>query len=187
MALAANLAQTKCILVLTQDIADQYLRDRSLTPVLQAVIGGKFAQQIICKGLPYRSEKEEEFYQVLQPPDTQDVILVYCALLKIHCELQTHLSVSLCTNGHIATLLHCFGTAEFGRQGKADTRGVLGSICARRIDGRGQSVLLRRSQSKGDACSSSSLLFLLFRICFYTVGMTVPLWQNQVVCARTYH
>ncbi|KAL3156421.1 hypothetical protein ABBQ38_000732 [Trebouxia sp. C0009 RCD-2024] len=47
-----------------QDIADQYLRDRSLTPVLQGVIGGKFAQQIICKGLPYRSEKEEEFYQL---------------------------------------------------------------------------------------------------------------------------
>ena len=52
-----------------QDIADQYLRDRSLTPVLQAVIGGKFAQQIICKGLPYRSEKEEEFYQVQKPLD----------------------------------------------------------------------------------------------------------------------
>lgn len=52
---------------MVQDIADQYLRDRSLTPVLQAVIGGKFAQQIICKGLPYRSEKEEEFYQVLKP------------------------------------------------------------------------------------------------------------------------
>ncbi len=31
---------------------------------MQAVIGGKFAQQIICKGVPYRSEKEEEFYQV---------------------------------------------------------------------------------------------------------------------------
>ena len=32
---------------------------------MQAVIGGKFAQQIICRGVPYRSEKEEEFYQVL--------------------------------------------------------------------------------------------------------------------------
>lgn len=47
-----------------QDTADQYLRDRSLSPVLQAVIGGKFAQQIICRGVPYRSEKEEDFYQV---------------------------------------------------------------------------------------------------------------------------
>ena len=54
-----------------QDIADQYLRDRSLTPVLQAVIGGKFAQQIICTGLPYRSEKEEEFYQVMKPLNMQ--------------------------------------------------------------------------------------------------------------------
>ena len=64
-------SQIKCMLLLTQDIADQYLRDRRLTPVLQAVIGGKFAQQIICKGLPYRSEKEEEFYQVLQPLNPQ--------------------------------------------------------------------------------------------------------------------
>lgn len=48
-----------------QDTADQYLRDRKLPPVMQAVIGGKFAQQIICRGVPYRSEKEEEFYQVL--------------------------------------------------------------------------------------------------------------------------
>ena len=59
-----------------QDIADQYLRDRRSTPVLQAVIGGKFAQQIICKGLPYRSEKEEEFYQVLQLLNTQVLTLV---------------------------------------------------------------------------------------------------------------
>ena len=51
---------------LKQDTADQYLRDRRLDPVLQAVIGGKFAQQIICKGVPYQSEKEEEFYQVVQ-------------------------------------------------------------------------------------------------------------------------
>ena len=47
-----------------QDTADQYLRDRRLPPIMQAVIGGKFAQQIICRGLPYRSEREEEFYQV---------------------------------------------------------------------------------------------------------------------------
>ena len=46
--------------------------------------------------------------------------------------------------------MHCFGTAELGRQGKADTRGVLGSVRARRVDGRGQPVLLRRSKPKGD-------------------------------------
>ena len=51
-----------------QDTVDQCLRDRTLPPVMQAVIGGKFAQQIICRGVPYRSEKEEEFYQVLALP-----------------------------------------------------------------------------------------------------------------------
>lgn len=64
-------SQIKRMWLLTQDIADQYLRDRRSTPVLQAVIGGKFAQQIICKGLPYRSEKEEEFYQVQQLLNTK--------------------------------------------------------------------------------------------------------------------
>lgn len=59
-----------------QDTADQYLRDRNLPPVLQAVIGGKFAQQIICRGVPYRSEKEEDFYQVC---------LHGCGLYKIEC------------------------------------------------------------------------------------------------------
>ena len=46
-----------------QDTLDQYLQDRKLQPVMQAVIGGKMAQQIICKSVDYQSEKEEEFYQ----------------------------------------------------------------------------------------------------------------------------
>ena len=31
---------------------------------MQAVMGGTFAQQIICRSVNYRSEKEEDFYQV---------------------------------------------------------------------------------------------------------------------------
>jgi hypothetical protein len=27
-------------------------------------MGGRFAQQVICRGLPYRSEREEEFLQI---------------------------------------------------------------------------------------------------------------------------
>ena len=43
---------------------DQHLRGRKETPAMQAVMGGTFAQQIICKSVNYRSEKEEDFYQV---------------------------------------------------------------------------------------------------------------------------
>lgn len=68
-----------------QDTADQYLRDRKLPPVLQAVIGGKFAQQIICKGVPYRSEKEEDFYQVLQL-SCMSVSVIRCCLPGISNE-----------------------------------------------------------------------------------------------------
>lgn len=50
----------------TQDLVDQHLRERKETPAMQAVMGGAFAQQIICRSVPYRSEKEEDFYQVLQ-------------------------------------------------------------------------------------------------------------------------
>lgn len=32
-------------------------------PAMQLVMGGKFAQQIICKSVAFRSEKEEDFYQ----------------------------------------------------------------------------------------------------------------------------
>ena len=34
---------------------------------MQAVLGGKFAQQIICRNLPYRSEKHEDFFQARRP------------------------------------------------------------------------------------------------------------------------
>ena len=63
--------------LLVQDTADQYLRDRRLTPVMQAVIGGKFAQQIICRGVPYRSEKEEEFYQVQRSSTLKNAAAAY--------------------------------------------------------------------------------------------------------------
>lgn len=48
----------------SQDLIDQHMNDNKLKPVMQLVMGGKFAQQIICRGLPYKSEKEEDFYQV---------------------------------------------------------------------------------------------------------------------------
>ena len=47
-----------------QDLVDQHLRERKETPAMQAVMGGTFAQQIICRSVNYRSEKEEDFYQV---------------------------------------------------------------------------------------------------------------------------
>ncbi len=50
-----------------QDLVDQHLRERKQTPAMQAVMGGTFAQQIICRSVPYRSEKEEDFYQVGPP------------------------------------------------------------------------------------------------------------------------
>ncbi|EIE24996.1 hypothetical protein COCSUDRAFT_46553 [Coccomyxa subellipsoidea C-169] len=47
-----------------QDLVDQHLRERKETPAMQAVMGGTFAQQIICRSVNYRSEKEEDFYQI---------------------------------------------------------------------------------------------------------------------------
>ncbi|GIL73346.1 hypothetical protein Vretifemale_3533 [Volvox reticuliferus] len=47
-----------------QDSVDSYLRATGQTPAMQAVMGGKFAAQIICKDVNYRSEREEEFYQI---------------------------------------------------------------------------------------------------------------------------
>ncbi|KAK9838464.1 hypothetical protein WJX81_000965 [Elliptochloris bilobata] len=46
-----------------QDLVDQHLSDHKEVPAMQAVLGGKFAQQIICRNLPYRSEKHEDFFQ----------------------------------------------------------------------------------------------------------------------------
>ena len=34
---------------------------------MQEVMGGTFAQQIICRSVPHRSEKDEEFYQACNP------------------------------------------------------------------------------------------------------------------------
>ena len=46
-----------------QDLVDQHLRAQRLPPIMQAVMGGVCVQQIICRGVPYRSEREEEFFQ----------------------------------------------------------------------------------------------------------------------------
>ncbi len=35
---------------------------------MQEVMGGTFAQQIICRSVPHRSEKDEEFYQASPAP-----------------------------------------------------------------------------------------------------------------------
>ena len=35
---------------------------------MQEVMGGTFAQQIICRSVPHRSEKDEEFYQACNLP-----------------------------------------------------------------------------------------------------------------------
>jgi hypothetical protein len=42
---------------------DQHLSDRKEVPAMQAVLGGKFAQQVICRGVPFRSEKQDDFFQ----------------------------------------------------------------------------------------------------------------------------
>ncbi|KAI8477153.1 MAG: hypothetical protein J3K34DRAFT_455469 [Monoraphidium minutum] len=46
------------------DCVDSHLQSARCTPALQSVMGGRFAQQVICRGLPYRSEREEEFLQI---------------------------------------------------------------------------------------------------------------------------
>lgn len=48
---------------LSQDLVDQHLRDNKEHAAMQEVMGGTFAQQIICRSIPHRSEKDEEFYQ----------------------------------------------------------------------------------------------------------------------------
>ena len=42
---------------------DQHLRDNREHAAMQEVMGGTFAQQIICRSVQHRSEKDEEFYQ----------------------------------------------------------------------------------------------------------------------------
>ena len=48
-----------------QDTVDQHLRSVQMTPIMQAQFGGTLCTRIICRGLPYRSHKEEDFVQVL--------------------------------------------------------------------------------------------------------------------------
>ena len=47
---------------------DQHLRDNKEHAAMQEVMGGTFAQQIICRSVPHRSEKDEEFYQACNLP-----------------------------------------------------------------------------------------------------------------------
>jgi len=47
-----------------QDCVDSHLSCSRQTPAMQYVMGGRFAQQIICKDVNYRSELEEDFYQI---------------------------------------------------------------------------------------------------------------------------
>ena len=49
---------------MVQDLVDQQMKLQGQKPAMQLVMGGKFAQQIICKNVNFRSEKEEDFYQV---------------------------------------------------------------------------------------------------------------------------
>ncbi|KAK9798582.1 hypothetical protein WJX73_003480 [Symbiochloris irregularis] len=47
-----------------QDLVDQHLRDERRQPIMQAQFGGKVATTIVCRSVPYRSQKEEDFIQV---------------------------------------------------------------------------------------------------------------------------
>ena len=54
-----------------QDLVDQHLRDNKEHAAMQEVMGGTFAQQIICRSVPHRSEKDEEFYQASPAPSAR--------------------------------------------------------------------------------------------------------------------
>ena len=56
-----------------QDLVDQHLRDNREHAAMQEVMGGIFAQQIICRSVPHRSEKDEEFYQASSESAQQDL------------------------------------------------------------------------------------------------------------------
>lgn len=47
-----------------QDFVDQHLTSTGEPPAIKPVMGGTFVQQIICRGVDYTSEREEEFYQI---------------------------------------------------------------------------------------------------------------------------
>jgi len=44
-----------------QDLVDQHLSDTRQLQVMKTTMGGKFAQQVICRGVSYRSETEQDF------------------------------------------------------------------------------------------------------------------------------
>lgn len=43
---------------------DQHLISTGQLPAIKPVMGGVFVQQIICRGVDYTSEREEDFYQI---------------------------------------------------------------------------------------------------------------------------
>jgi hypothetical protein len=47
-----------------QDFVDQHLISSSQSPAIKPVMGGRFVQQIICRGHDFTSEREEDFYQI---------------------------------------------------------------------------------------------------------------------------
>lgn len=50
--------------MLLQDLVDQHLISTGQLPAIKPVMGGVFVQQIICRGVDYTSEREEDFYQI---------------------------------------------------------------------------------------------------------------------------
>jgi hypothetical protein len=58
------------IFLVLQDLVDQQMRDLGVPPAMQTVMGGKFSVQIICRNVNFRSEKEEDFYQVVATPSS---------------------------------------------------------------------------------------------------------------------
>uniref|UniRef100_A0A061RL24 Ubiquitin carboxyl-terminal hydrolase 9/24 n=2 Tax=Tetraselmis sp. GSL018 TaxID=582737 RepID=A0A061RL24_9CHLO len=47
-----------------QDLVDQQLSDARQLKVMKETMGGKFAQQVICRGVSYRSETEQDFMSI---------------------------------------------------------------------------------------------------------------------------
>lgn len=43
---------------------DQHLISSRQLPAIQRVMGGRFVQQVICRGHDFKSEREEDFYQI---------------------------------------------------------------------------------------------------------------------------
>jgi len=48
----------------TQDGVDAHMRSVGSPLAMSAVLGGTFAQQVICREGPYRSERDDEFLQI---------------------------------------------------------------------------------------------------------------------------